>query len=247
MPIEGLVAYNTTANTWSNDSSTGISPFGTSINGGLQFIPQFGTQAGTDGLLIALGGEFSGPEVWSETGSNFMSFSNISIYDIASKSWFWQTATGNAGPTDIPPQGSRFCITGTKSPQGTFEIFIFGGYNDTLLLGNTTPDLEEANQQEGFNTVYVLSLPGFVWFKSNDTTAEPRAGHSCELVGNRQMLSIGGINPSKNTSDGFASSDTFPQGLGIFDMVQMKWTTSYDAHAAPYTLPATIQSWYNQP
>ena len=112
-----------------------------------------------------------------------------------------------------------------------------------MLTPNTTLQADQAY----FNGAYVLSLPGFVWFKANDTSAKPRTGHTCELAGKRQMISIGGLDPAATQTVAFLPPDTNPQGLGIFDMVQMKWTNQFDANADPYTLPDPIKAWYSDP
>ena len=244
-PMPGLVSYNSSSNSWSNSSSTRISDFGTIVNGGMQSVANFGPE----GLLVAMGGE-SGPvnAPWVEQGSNFAPFSNISIYDIATDNWYWQTATGATGPEDIPPNGTMFCITGVQSNQRTFEVFIYGGHDDNLFEADSTaPSESEQEAQTIFNLVYVLSLPGFVWFKSNDTSAQSRTGHTCELIGNRQMVSVGGINPALGLDGGLGNADPWPQGLGIFDVVELEWTNAYNAMAEQY-MPATpIQNWYNNP
>ena len=72
--------------------------------------------------------------------------------------------------------------------------------------------------------------------------------HTCERVGNRQMLSIGGYDPTAPTvTEGFQTSDPNTNTLGIFDMVDLTWKSSYDADAEPYTIPTAVGDWYNQP
>ena len=97
----------------------------------------------------------------------------------------------------------------------------------------------------GMDEVYILSLPSFVWFKANYTSSDPRAQHTCNIVGNRQMLSIGGYNPS-NTSFSAAINDTDPfwEGIKIFDLTALRWTNYYNASAAPYTAPTAVAAHY---
>ena len=127
--------------------------------------------------------------------------------------------------------------------------FMYGGHNDAYMNPVATANSSAQAQQSQFNQVYILSLPGFVWFKSNDSSAEARTAHTCELIGNRQMISIGGLNPSKSQRVNFAVSgvDSNPQGLGIFDMVDLKWTNTYDANAAAYEVPNVVREWYSNP
>ena len=242
-PMPGLLSYDMTAKSRSNDSSAGVSLFGTIIYGGMRFVPNYGAE----GILIVLGGVFTGPTdtPWNTTVLDIRSFSNVSLYDVATKSWYWQSAVGATGSNDIPSESSMFCTTGVRSGRGTYEIFIYGGLNRYLFRNNS-----EIETEAQFS-VYILSIPGFVWFKANDTSAQPRVGHTCELIGNRQMVSIGGINPNISTGPtgpgGLNFADPWPQGLGIFDMVALRWTNSYDANAAPYTPANVIENWYNQP
>ena len=243
VPTTGLLSYNSTSNVWSNDSTVpAVTPYGL-MGGQMLFAPGFGP----DGVLIAFGGQFTGPGNWTNTGGNFIPFSNISVYDIASKSWFWQTATGSTGPTDIPQSRTFFCAAGINGTQKTYEIFIYGGFDDIFISSTSNPSSDDNANQPAFNVVYVLSLPAFVWFKINDTSAEPRTQHRCNVAGNRQVISVGGINPTVSYPAYFSQTDPWAQGLGIFDMVDLKWTNTFDAAAAAYTVPSVMQDWYNQP
>ena len=78
-------------------------------------------------------------------------------------------------------------------------------------------------------------------------SAYNRTMHTCKLAGNRRMLSVGGIDPSKANPQSLNNSDPWPQGLGIFDMVELQWTGSYDATALPYTPADAVKEWYSQP
>lgn len=57
------------------------------------------------------------------------------------------------------------------------------------------------------------------------------------------MLSIGGFNPLDANKDA-TSTDPMPQGLQIFDLTEMTWSSKYDANAAPYTTPQVVKAWY---
>jgi hypothetical protein len=71
------------------------------------------------------------------------------------------------------------------------------GDNSFILGGstNSTFDLEHADD-DGYLNVFTLSIPAFRWFKSADSDQVRRADHSCQVIGNRQMLVIGGTQPS---------------------------------------------------
>jgi hypothetical protein len=40
--------------------------------------------------------------------------------------------------------------------------------------------------------------------------------------------------------------DPWAQGIGIFDLSDMRWKDRYDPSAAAYTTPVAIKNWYNQ-
>ena len=124
---------------------------------------------------------------------------------------------------------------------------VYGGHDDSLVDGSVTPDTNETQHQSSFNQIYVLSLPGFVWFKANDTSGPAKYGHTCENIGNGQMVSIGGLDPSNEFFAAVKDADPFPQGLGIFNMVNLSWAQSFYSDAGPYTAPDVVKEWYNRP
>lgn len=96
-----------------------------------------------------------------------------------------------------------------------------------------------------YGDMYALSLPGFRWTRlAPDRRAPERRDHACETVGRRQMLSWGGI----NTGDGrmWGTKDSFPHGIGIFDMTALQWRDSYDADADAYEPHESIRRWYDE-
>lgn len=95
--------------------------------------------------------------------------------------------------------------------------------------------------------MFVLTLPAFVWFKANYTAVASRQAHTCQLVGNRQLLTIGGTDPAVQEHYAIAyenATDTFAQGLGIFDLTEMTWSDSYDAKAPAYKSPQVVTDYY---
>lgn len=118
----------------------------------------------------------------------------------------------------------------------TFFSFVYGGST------NTTFDLNHSDD-EGYLNVYVLSLPAFQWFKSPSTTPVRRACHTCTVIGNRQMVSIGGRLPSSLQSLG-AEPDPWGSGIGVFDMTAFEWVDHYDAAAAVYESPEPLKRFY---
>lgn len=122
------------------------------------------------------------------------------------------------------------------------EIFMYGGQ-----VGNGQYDGSVASQKinVGLDEVYILSLPSFVWFKANYTSSDPRIFHTCNIVGNRQMLSIGGLNPAAaNLNATQNNTDPFWEGMKVFDLTALQWTNYYNATAAPYLTPNVVASHY---
>ncbi|KAF2457316.1 hypothetical protein BDY21DRAFT_286425, partial [Lineolata rhizophorae] len=217
-PIPGIISYNMTTRVWSNDSAAGYSLYGAGNLGQAVFLPSYGT----DGLLAFMGGYNTGLETVRFDGTGLVSFDNITFYDPVSKTWYAQKATG-----DSPSPRAGFCAVAVAGQNGTHEIFVYGGRYD-----GTNEFLDDA---------YVLTIPGFNWFKIDYPSAQGRMSHSCHLVGKRQMLVIGGDDGELDTN-----RDHITNGLGILDMTEMAWTSGYDANAAEYESPQIVQDWYNQ-
>ncbi|KAK2602436.1 hypothetical protein N8I77_008966 [Diaporthe amygdali] len=188
----------------------------TLVNARAEFAP-----FGPNGLILLLGGTSGDP------ASSLLDFNNITFYDPITKQFFSQQATGT-----IPTGRQRFCSVGVAGPNKTYEVFLYGG----LGADNTVSD-----------EVFVLSLPGFVFAKADNpgaTTA--RADHDCVAVGagKRQMISIGGADASKGFPAEFADPDPWAQGLGVFDMTDLRWTDRYAHDAAAYDTPEVVKQFY---
>ena len=93
----------------------------------------------------------------------------------------------------------------------------------------------------------MLSLPSFQWFKADYLAKETRQGHSCHVIGNRQLITVGGIDPALKEIDAVSDKktrDVFPFGVGVFDMTDMKWKDRYDADAPAYKSPKVVREHY---
>ncbi|KAI9662407.1 MAG: hypothetical protein M1821_008574 [Bathelium mastoideum] len=78
-----------------------------------------------------------------------------------------------------------------------------------------------------------------------------RWGHTCHIVGDRQMLTVGGshdnstynIETTASTTDTDSlSCDWEYKGVAIYDMTELIWGSVFDAYAAPYQVPSPIIS-----
>ena len=94
-----------------------------------------------------------------------------------------------------------------------------------------------------FDEIWVLSLPSFTWTKIFSGIS-PRFGHTCHLVGNRTLLTVGGVSSIKQKS-GQADTNAGPcdwesKGLAVMDLTDITWGSVYDAHAPAYGVPAQV-------
>ncbi|KAI1421022.1 hypothetical protein F5Y12DRAFT_67382 [Xylaria sp. FL1777] len=219
----GLVSYNFQTGVWDNTTVTMASygGYGTSLNARAEYVP-----FGPNGLLMLLGGAETPVDATNDTIVEIL-WNRISMVDPVTKKWHTQTTSGTK-----PPTIESHCSVGVPGPNGTYEIFIYGGVSDQIR--GTSPE------------VYVLSLPGFVFFKGPDD-APPRSDHQCVVVGKggRQMLSMGGVDGENRTFTAPTTADPWTYGLGVLDMTELKWTDSYDADAADYDSPAVVKQWYD--
>jgi len=143
-------------------------------------------------------------------------------------SWYTQTTTG-----DRPTRRERFCIVGAPAPNKTYDIFMYGGI--------TTDSYKSSDE------VYVLSLPGFVFFKASAPEfSSKRADHTCVLVGRRQLLSVGGIDTDLLFPKNFLDPDPWTNGLGVFDLTSLAWQDRYNVQAASYQPHAAVNEWYSK-
>ena len=219
--VPGMIVYNIKSQTWYNVSTTDYTNTGFTIQGAGQFVPPFGP----NGLLFVFGGQYG-----EQNNLQYAQFEYAWMYEPYSKTWTSQKATG-----DIPAVGNLACVVGAQGDNGTYEIFMFGGtYNGDI---DKTVDL---------SAVYVFSLPSFTWYKVADPTYG-RFFHSCNVAGNRQMISVGGVVVDRSTSvDSFnvvgGRADPWDNGFGVFDMVELEWKSSFDPSAAAYVTPGVVKS-----
>lgn len=107
--------------------------------------------------------------------------------------------------------------------------FIYGGWPGTVN-SETLSDL---------GIVYILTLPAFEWMQVPGSVTQ-RDMHRCELIGNRQMLSIGGIIQNDATI-----TDPWANGLGIFDITDLVWKFNFSANAAAYVPSKLVANYYS--
>lgn len=109
-------------------------------------------------------------------------------------------------------------------------------------MGESSSTPSQANKD--LDVVYALSIPSFKWFKSNSTGSASRWGHTCNTAhkNGRMMISIGGC-PVGN-SDTQLIPDYLRQGISIFDLTTMGWSSDFDPYIGNYTTPWDIKQDY---
>ncbi|KAE9573762.1 hypothetical protein CGMCC3_g10181 [Colletotrichum fructicola] len=221
--MSGFVSFNFTSSSqdrvWRNTTEAPYSKSKTLYAASAQYIPKFGSQ----GLIMILGGAHYDA---ASTKSNDNAMDIVWLMDPVTRTWYSQQTTG-----DSPPARRWSCTVGAKSLNDTYEIFIFGGHVDGRI---------------GFGDIWILSLPGFVWARAAYTKT-PRAQMGCVVAGRRQLITVGGVDPTLLSSQLLSTKDPLDQGLGIFDLTKLQWKTQYDHDAAAYDSPDVIKSWYDNP
>jgi len=133
--LSGLIVEDFAKGAWDN--------YPTAFNGQATYRTQaravLSPNFGSDGFLVVVGGEAPPTKSYAyNEGRSMVEMSAITLYDIANKAWFVQTATG-----DIPPIRSEFCTVGSPSADGkTYEMYVFTSeplplHLLTFLLGSS--------------------------------------------------------------------------------------------------------------
>ena len=115
--------------------------------------------------------------------------------------------------------------------------YIFGGAT------NDTYDTTNWNDV-AYRDIYVLSLPAFSWIRAGKPSEIRRRALSCQVIGNRQMLLIGG---NLFANDGKTRVDPWPNGMAVFDLSAMEWTDGkFDHSAELYRRASVVQDLYQR-
>ena len=162
---------------------------------------------------------------------------DISIYDIASASWYSVTATGIPPAAAIPePRGAMCTIVSASPDNSSFQITMYGGWNPEAVGGGV--DYED---------VWVLTVPSFRWIKIdtiNDFQANPslsvgRAHHRC-VVHRGQMISVGGSLRfgTQGQVNETMCRGTYPP-LRVLDLGTVSWVKTFNTEGV-YRVPRVV-------
>lgn len=225
--LEGMVVLNLTDGTARNVSTQAVSGSQPRSRGILQYVPGIGEK----GILVAIGGTWKNVTDRDQTDqSNFVDMGTIDVFDIASlyssntsapaSAWYSQAASGQT-----PGDRASFCSVLASAPDNSsHNIYIISGNNQVT---NTF-----------YDDVYVLSLPSFTWTNLYNSSSG-RYGHTCHRVNNRQTFVVGGSTWYQFTEGG---CDFESHGIGILDITDITYPTTYTPTDAEYQLPGALVS-----
>ncbi|KAF2118857.1 hypothetical protein BDV96DRAFT_487438 [Lophiotrema nucula] len=218
--LDGMVVIDMVQHTSNNASTTGMKDYQPRVGGAMQYVPG----VGHNGVLVTLGGNiYDGKATTtSHDKGRLLTFDTVDIFDIASYlktpkdngTWYSQPTSG-----DIPPPRIDFCTIIASAPDNSsHNIYLYGGQDSTGYNGTIF-----------YDDIYVLSLPSFTWINVFQGKS-PRYGHTCHLIRERQMLTVGGHNYKNGTCDWEKKS------VAILDLPTMTWGSVYRAVDEPYEL-----------
>lgn len=154
----------------------------------------------------------------------------VHVFDIATNTWFAQptTAEWQHYPTGL----SEFCSVEASAEDGSsHNIYIYGGWS----------------QSEGFGRyeVFVLTLPYFHWVRvypapedTGNLDFRRLYKHRCEKIHKKHMVAYRGNNYNY-TCDGDKGMKKL-QGMTIYDMSSLNWTTNVELENQKYSVPQVL-------
>ncbi|KAF2811935.1 uncharacterized protein BDZ99DRAFT_440976 [Mytilinidion resinicola] len=220
--LDGMLVIDLVRQTAVNISTNGMKDYLPRVGGALQYVPG----VGDNGVLVAIGGQVDEKSRNSTaTSGSLLNFTTVDVFDIGSYlpnpsengTWYSQTTTG-----DIPLPRTGFCTVTISAPDNSsHNIYVYSGHNPLTAVM--------------YDDLYVLSLPTFIWTQIY-TGKAPRWGHTCHIVGNRQLLTVGG---QIHTTAG-KGCDWEYKSVAVYDMTNLTWGSVYDANAASWEVPGLL-------
>ena len=96
-----------------------------------------------------------------------------------------------------------------------------------------------------FAEVWVLSMPSFTWnlvTNVNNWGTVPRFAHTCHFVGNRTMLSVGGVFVFQDETSEDSGCDWATNGIWVYDTSNLVWSQGFNATTPAYEVPEALIS-----
>ena len=126
-------------------------------------------------------------------------------------------------------------VVASAEDNSSHNIYIYGGYNEESFGTN----------ERAINEIFVLTLPAFHWILvypsyCEDGTCDIRQvyDHKCQKVYEKHMVAYRGIN-FNNYCDNDARLGKF-QGMAIYDMSSLEWTTKVELENQKYLVPKVL-------
>jgi hypothetical protein len=192
------------------------------------------TFSSPDGLNVIFGGGIASSlsSASNAEPSDVLDFKHIYIHDPATKPFHNQTATGTR-----PTPRIRFCSVGTPGFNGSYEIFVYVGHD---------PSLSAEQMMHSSDEVFVLFLPGFVWFKADYPATSAREVHTCDIVGQggSQIIVTGGVGPVVPHYTAENSCDPWTNDINVFDLSAMRWKDGYEPNDTLDQTPSVVRDWH---
>jgi hypothetical protein len=229
-PFEGMLILNTSTRESWTVPTTAISNTTVRVGARMEYIASIGTK----GALILIGGGTRSMTDSGYEGYEISAMAPLDIiwtFDVASLdhngtgTWYAQKTSGRT-----PPARADACLaTAIASDRSSYNIYMLGGYSTN-----------QSHSEQSFDEVWVLSLPQFVWTQVA-TGTKPIFGRTCHLVGNRQMLAMGG-NDVKAAKRGVQCTHA-NNYIVVFEMTTLKWSPLYVKEDNPYHVPRAVYEW----
>ena len=160
------------------------------------------------------------------------------VFDIATNTWFIQQTTAQG---EIPNGRTSMCsVVASAGDSSSHNIYIYGGY-----YYEDTGTSETVASETVTNGILILTLPAFHWILvypsqcGNGTCDNRRVfGHRCQKVYEKYMVAYRGIN-FNNYCDNDPVLNKF-QGMTIYDMSSLEWTTKVELENQKYLVPRVL-------
>ena len=153
----------------------------------------------------------------------------VHVFDIATETWFAQSTTAQLGfyPTDR----EAFCsVVASAMDNSSHNIYIYGGW--------------DSGTDGAKDDIFVLTLPAFHWVlvyssASDEPNIDNRRtyAHRCQKIHEKHMVAYRGQTLDRCDYD--KELNKF-QGMAIYDMSSLKWTTEVELESQKYLVPQTL-------
>ena len=153
---------------------------------------------------------------------------------MATNTWFTQQTIAQK---KYPGDRTSMCsVVASAEDSSSHNIYIYGGYNED--------DIDTSEMMR--NEILVLTLPAFHWILvyplgcgGNGTCDTRRVyGHKCQKVYEKHMVAYRGRDFNKYC-DNEEILGKF-QGMVIYDMSSLKWTTKVELENQKYLVPEVL-------